>query len=285
MGWQLTESIEDYAAAVGAWLRSRPAANTVSLTVIESARAAPATDDPIGSERPLYAWWTTAEDVVAGAASITPPYGLLLPELPAAALPGLVGLLQTYRPAIGTVNAPTGTARAFADGWAATTGAAWHAQFELTLHQLNRLLPPAAPPAGAASTARPADTEAAQGLWLECDHEVGFDHRAASLAAAAQGVSAGRVMLWDLSGRPVGLAARTLPAAGVVRVGPVYTLPAHRGRGIGAALTAAVTRSALQEGTEVVLFTDRGNPTANALYHRLGYQPVGDRIELAFASA
>jgi hypothetical protein len=34
----------------------------------------------------------------------------------------------------------------------------------------------------------------------------------------------------------------------------------------------------------VVLFTDLANPTSNALYPRLGYQPVTDTLVLAFNS-
>jgi len=32
----------------------------------------------------------------------------------------------------------------------------------------------------------------------------------------------------------------------------------------------------------VLLYTDLANPTSNALYRRLGYRPVEDRILLAF---
>jgi predicted GNAT family acetyltransferase len=71
--------------------------------------------------------------------------------------------------------------------------------------------------------------------------------------------------------------------AGMMRVGPVYTPPGHRGLGYAGAVTAAVSRAALEGGArEVVLFTDLGNPTSNALYRRLGYQPVSDRSLLSF---
>jgi predicted GNAT family acetyltransferase len=79
----------------------------------------------------------------------------------------------------------------------------------------------------------------------------------------------------------VSLAGVTRPAAGQVRVGPVYTPPEHRGRGFGAAVTAAVTASALAAGVaEVLLFTDLANPTSNALYARLGFVPLADRVML-----
>jgi predicted GNAT family acetyltransferase len=72
----------------------------------------------------------------------------------------------------------------------------------------------------------------------------------------------------------------------MARVGPVYTPPASRGRGYAAAATAAASRAALDAGTrEVVLNTDLANPTSNALYERLGYAPVEDRVVLTFEPA
>jgi predicted GNAT family acetyltransferase len=69
----------------------------------------------------------------------------------------------------------------------------------------------------------------------------------------------------------------------VVRLGPVYTPPEHRGRGYGAAVTAVVSQAALDAGAaHVVLFTDLANATSNALYCRLGYRPVEERVVLKF---
>jgi predicted GNAT family acetyltransferase len=49
-------------------------------------------------------------------------------------------------------------------------------------------------------------------------------------------------------------------------------------------VTAAVSQAALDAGaTHVVLYTDLANPTSNALYERLGYRPVQDRVVLSFA--
>ena len=72
-------------------------------------------------------------------------------------------------------------------------------------------------------------------------------------------------------------------AAGTVRVAPVYTPSEHRRHGYGAAATAAVSRAALDSGAEnVVLFTDQANPISNALYQRLGFDPVEERVVLHF---
>jgi predicted GNAT family acetyltransferase len=70
----------------------------------------------------------------------------------------------------------------------------------------------------------------------------------------------------------------------MVRVGPVYTPPEVRGHGYASAATAAVSQAALEDGLrEVVLYTDLANPTSNALYQRLGYRPVEDRVVFSFA--
>jgi len=80
----------------------------------------------------------------------------------------------------------------------------------------------------------------------------------------------------------VALAGLTPPAAGVVRVGPVYTPVGSRRLGYGGGVTHAVSRAALDAGQRVVLFTDLANPTSNALYPRLGYRPVTDRATFVF---
>jgi predicted GNAT family acetyltransferase len=69
----------------------------------------------------------------------------------------------------------------------------------------------------------------------------------------------------------------------MARIGPVYTPPELRGRGYAGGATAAVSQAALDAGVrEVVLYTDLANPVSNALYERLGYRAVEDRVILSF---
>ena len=94
------------------------------------------------------------------------------------------------------------------------------------------------------------------------------------------------LMLWEADGEPVAMAGLTRNVAGVVRVAAVYTAAGHRQRGYGGAITTAASQAALDAGAAaVVLFTDLANPTSNALYQRLGYRPVTDRVLLEFQSA
>jgi ribosomal protein S18 acetylase RimI-like enzyme len=58
----------------------------------------------------------------------------------------------------------------------------------------------------------------------------------------------------------------------------VGTTPGARGRGVGAALTVAALRAAATEGAaEMLLDVNVDNPTAAALYHRLGFTTIGRR--------
>ncbi len=96
---------------------------------------------------------------------------------------------------------------------------------------------------------------------------------------ADRALDAGQLYLWlDPSGTPVSMAARRPVLAGSARVGPVYTPPQHRGHGYASGVTAAATRSILDEGAIPTLFTDLANPTSNRIYAALGYYPVEDRI-------
>ena len=76
------------------------------------------------------------------------------------------------------------------------------------------------------------------------------------------------------------------PTPNGIRIGPVYTPPDLRGRGYGTAVTAEVSRLLLDRGHRFCfLYTDLANPTSNAIYMRIGYEPVCDSREVAFVPA
>ncbi len=70
---------------------------------------------------------------------------------------------------------------------------------------------------------------------------------------------------------------------GGARIAPVYTPPALRRRGYARAAVAALSSHLQSRGARsVFLFTDATNPTANALYRRIGFVPCGRHLHLTF---
>jgi RimJ/RimL family protein N-acetyltransferase len=276
MSWRFTDDVDAYAAAVGPLLGASPVEHTLSLTIIENARARG------GTAAETFGWWTEPAGEVTGAVSHTSPHELVLGVVPDVAVRPLVrelGGLATYPTG---VNGPTATAAQVAAVWMAETGGAALLRHAERLHALEGAVHLEAAPPGRARVATTADVDLLV-RWIEdfC--------REAGVAAHPPTVvedrlDHGGMTVWDdASGEPVALAARNRPAAGIVRVGPVFTPAPRRRRGWGAAVTAAATQAALDEGAgAVVLFTDLTNATSNALYRRLGYRPVGDRLVLRF---
>jgi ribosomal protein S18 acetylase RimI-like enzyme len=267
MTWHRTTDVEQYLAAVGDLLLSEPWRHSVALTVVEDVRATP--------DGTVFAWWDEGGGDVTGAVSQTPPYALLLSVVPDHAVGPLVELLAPER-----VNGPTALAAQVAAVAARAAGGTAVLRSAQRLHRLAALVEPDAP--GAARIAGPKDLDLVVDWFRAFVEETGVTAGAVEDRVRERLALDGYV-LWE-DDAPVAMAGRTRRAFGTVRVGPVWTPPEHRGRGYGAAVTAAVTGLSCDQGaTDVVLFTDLTNPTSNALYARLGFRPAGDHAELRVA--
>ncbi|WP_260428351.1 GNAT family N-acetyltransferase [Micromonospora globispora] len=157
------------------------------------------------------------------------------------------------------------------------------------LHELGELVWPAPVPGGLQVA-----TEDDVGLvteWFgafmgDADEQAGRQrgasaHEVPDRADVVRRLQTGRVWFWvDEAGERVHLTAANPPSFGVVRVGPVYTPPAQRGRGWASNAVAEVSRRIQAEGARVCLFTDQANPTSNKIYAALGYRPVVDMANL-----
>ena len=281
MTWTTTGDPDAFLDAAGAFLRAAPAANSVTLTTVEALRARGAGAG--GAERPpLLAWWRVPGEAVTGTAMHTPPYPLHLSAMAPEATSALAGLLAARGHALPGANGEAAATGAFAAAWSARTGATARVFRRMRLHRLDALVPPDPLPPGSAVVAGPRH----RGLlvaWFAAfaaeieepprDHGATVDDRLSHAGLA----------LWVVDGEAVSLAGTTRAVAGAARVAPVYTPPEHRRRGYGAAITAAITADALERDAEyVVLFTDAGNPTTNAIYQQIGFRPIGDRCTVLF---
>ena len=65
-----------------------------------------------------------------------------------------------------------------------------------------------------------------------------------------------------------------------IRVSFVYTPEAMRGRGYATACVAALTQMLIDRGNRYcVLYADLANAASNAIYQRIGYEPLCDAAE------
>jgi RimJ/RimL family protein N-acetyltransferase len=283
MAWQLTEDLDTFLTTAGGFLRARPAANTIMLTATELLRAKGAA--AYGDVTPLFGWLSSANGSVAAAFMHTPPFPVVLTDMPGAAAAELAADLAGRGHRAPGVNATPAPGAAFAAAWQEHTGQPASPGMRMRLYALDTLLPPDPPPPGTARTADATDRDLLM-AWLNAFQD---EAQPAGPNETEQVVNDrvgwGGMVLWEHEGRPVSLAGRNRAAAGQARIGPVYTPPDLRGRGFGAAATAAVTQAALDDDADgVVLFTDLDNPTSNTLYQRLGYRPLSDWAVIRFAA-
>jgi predicted GNAT family acetyltransferase len=64
-------------------------------------------------------------------------------------------------------------------------------------------------------------------------------------------------------------------------IGAVYTPPQFRNRGYASTAVATLSRQLLDAGRRsCFLYTDVANPLSNAIYARIGYEPLDDVVSL-----
>ncbi len=278
MSWTFSEDVDAYADAVGPLLSRWPAEHTIALTVIEYARRQPGPGDP----PELYGWWTDDSGAVTGAMLHTPGYEPLLERVPDEAVRPLLDALVERGHGVTGVNGPAQEALTFAAVASSTLGCRAELGHAMRLFRLDDLQVPDPLPPGAARSAGHAD-EPWLAEWVQAFATEAHSPVADPVGEVVKRLGHDGFRVWvDGEGEPVSMAARGLPAAGVSRIGPVYTPPRQRRHGYGAAVTAAAAASILQEGALPVLFTDLANPTSNALYQRLGFRSVSNRVWLTF---
>jgi hypothetical protein len=269
MGWNITESAEEFLGSAGDLLRRDRARNTVLLTVTEVLRARPMSGALLG--------WTGC-----AAFAHTPPYPVVLTDMPNDEAVSLAHALAARGHRLTGVNAHPGPAAAFAAEWSRLAGVEPVPHRRMRLYRLGELIAPSPMPPGSPRVATLADTDLVLG-WYEAFGAETSDMGRVTPQAVGGIIARDGVTLWEAGGEPVSTASVSRSAAGMVRINAVYTPPSERGRGYAAAVTHAVSRASWERGVEeILLYTDLANPVTNRLYPRLGYQSVEDRVVLRF---
>lgn len=274
----------------GERLADDPVLTTVVATVAVRAAARVAE----GREPPAYPqWWVTVTDDdgrLVGVAMRTAPFAphplYVLPMPDDAAR--LLAAALVERGEVVAANGALPAARVVSDELARLTGARVEVSKHTRLFALDAVVAPPRP----AGRLRPAsydederclawfrafsdDAAAQAGRAPEPGRDEQFD-----LDEIRDRIAGGRILVWEApDGEVVHLTGVNVPAFGVVRIGPVYTPSAHRGRGYASAAVAEASQQVLDAGLRPCLFTDQANPTSNRIYQALGYEAVVDTAE------
>ncbi len=228
-----------------------------------------------------------ADGSVVGAVMQTPPHNLVLSEVATpAAVPALAEALAS-EPLPGVLG-PSEAAAEFATRWAAAAGLQPRKSMAEGIYRCGSVIPPRPAP-GSPRIAEPRDRELLIEWLTAFTLEAGLHAFEDATVVADRWIArvAGRAMwLWDAEGRTVSATGVAGPTPHGIRVGPVYTPPADRGRGYASNLVAAATQAQLDAGRSFVfLFTDLANPTSNHVYRAIGYEWVGEVDEWTFEAS
>jgi hypothetical protein len=256
--------------------RGDPVANTIELTLLAGA--------VLPADTFLMSIWD--DGTAVGAVLQTPSYPLACNGIPPSSMNPVVEELVDLRPDLVAVRGTRSSAIAFADAWHAKTGRDTAIGTEERLYRLGTLNAPA----GVAGSPRGAGDGDHDLLarWVQHFFEDAFGQTRDGVGEEFVDGSdreGHRFVLWDVDGTPVSMAMLRVPAAGVSRIGPVFTPRDQRANGYGAAVTAAAAQLAHTSGTpDVVLFADLANPTSNGVYQRIGFEGVDDSVRIDFGT-
>ncbi|TQK70119.1 GNAT family N-acetyltransferase [Nocardioides sp. SLBN-35] len=284
-----TEDAGEFLARTGDHLAQEPVTGTVVTTIAQRIRET-------GRGGLVHCWFavvTGPDGAITGIAMRTAPfapYPVYLLAMPDDAVAALAAAVLERGEDVGGATGLRPAADLFAAAIADATGRSVANGLHHRLFELGTLVDPRPVP-GRLRPVRPDEAELAlawvQRFFADADEQAGrpagHDGEAAAFGIDDVQRKLAEDVLWfweDAEGRVVHLIGANPPAYGVSRIGPVYTPKEERGRGWAGAAVAEVSRLLRERGDRVILFTDQANPTSNALYQALGYEPVVDTVRI-----
>ena len=277
---QVYDDVASFHTCAGAYFLKEPySANVIASHIqrVLSGRSVSASEE-------FYAAVFEADEVV-GIAMMTPPFHLFVPRMSVAASRALAEAALDLGLNVPGLSGEVGAVRAFAAAWTDRIPGVSPIVVSMRMYRLEDLRLPSRVP-GIAEKAEPSDTDLIV-TWLNAFEAESLPPEMPRVVAdgISLRIAADEVILWTDEDLPVSVAAFRSAAAGVARIGPVYTPPPYRRRGYGTAATAAATRAALLSGARsVALYADLANPISNSIYQSIGYVADHDSIHLLLPS-
>lgn len=280
---EVTTDPREALASCAPFLENDPVSTTVVGSVLNARATSPSVDDN-GNPTGRY-WLATANGSVVGIGMRSPidfMFSLATDSTDVAR--AFARHLNETEHDLHAASGEARTSAAFAGEWASLRGCAAGVSAAQQLYELHELTTPGTT-TGQALSVRLAADEDVEAL---CEWFVGFDEETFNHGIDPEPIVRSKLgWLWMLSDHdvPCAMAAATPAASGVRRVQAVYTPLDQRGKGYGAAITAAVSQAVIDGDDRAVLFTDLANPTSNRIYRRLGYRSCGEFMNWSFGDA
>ncbi len=239
---------------------------------------------------PDHALWIVEEGGVPLAAALrTPPRHVVVADaVDDDAVGRLAAAIADRYPQLPGAVGNVPTIDHFTSAWTASTGILAELTMAQGVFALEQVAPVPAVP-GAPRPIRPSDVDTVVEWIGAFEREVVPDEateRDQLIATIERRIADGHVSglwLWEASGGPVSLSGFGGPTPHGIRIGPVYTPPAHRGRGYATSLVAAQSSWLLAQGRRFCfLYTDLANPTSNDIYRRIGYRQIAEAARISF---
>ena len=183
------------------------------------------------------------------------------------ALPGVLG--------------DAGSAASFAAEWAEVTKVPVLVTRTSRLYEVRRVREPRMPEGRFRQAT--ADDHALATEWAGNFASEGGEEIADVAATVERLITERKIWLWETD-VPVSMCVGSAPAAGIVVVQAVYTPSTSRNFGYAGACVATLSQRTLSQNNRCVLYADIANPISNALYRRLGYEPVFEALAFSFGS-
>ena len=286
-----------FLAVAGDLLAADPVLGTVIAGV--SDRTARERADGIDSwaevGAPFAQWWLVVRDesgaVVSAAMRTAPfkPYPIFCLPMADEAARALATALHDRGEFLGGANGALPAVEVITRETARLAGGKAVVHHQIRLWEATEVTVPPAPPGRlrrATEEDAPLVLEWFSAFHTEADEQAGREPDPTSgehntLESVLVRIREGVEWLWESpEGDVVHLTGRSLPSYGVSRIGPVFTPREHRGAGIASYVVGELTRTGLEAGQRMCLFTDQANPTSNKIYEALGYRPVVDMAHL-----
>ena len=224
------------------------------------------------------------EGHLLGVAFMTPPRKLLVHAEPEAASL-LAHEIHRRGWAVPGLHANVPAAEFFAAAWSDLTGQDHHLGVAERLYVLSAVRSPDYS-LGCCRQALPEDAEQLVAWQLDFQRAALPEDPVAEADvrnAIAVEIEGGDRHVWDHDGL-VSTAVRCRPTPTGAGITGVYTPPEFRGRGYATSCVARLSQMILDSGNSYAyLFTDLSNPTSNSIYQKIGYRPVCDFQNYAFA--